>query len=333
MDFKKRIRFEEKGLYTSTIGSFPLEDSPENRARCLHDLLSLGVDLPNYPQLMDMGDQFLEDMAAQDTGIIKRGNAFWLIGKKIERPERPPGIEPFLWAKNYIEREGLSPNLGLKACLTGPFTLASYIRISDRPSPFGTALQEEGILWELTEVLRETCAIFSKGAQAISIDEPILSSIVGKRVLFGYKADFITDVLDSLMKASPNTFTGTHVCGRIAPLLAESLLATRLDFLSHEFSECPENFEVYSPEKLAERRKVLAIGCVSARRDLIEKVEDIRAFVKSCLKYGSILIFTPDCGFRNLVPKGSRLEGYRVAMAKIRNMVEAVRDARSLLGW
>ncbi|MEM2926412.1 MAG: uroporphyrinogen decarboxylase family protein [Candidatus Bathyarchaeia archaeon] len=337
MDLKTRISIERKGkgkrkaIYTSTIGSFPLEDSPENRIRCLKDLLRLGVDLPNYPQLMDMGEQFLEDMASEETGIVKRGSTFWLVGKEIEKPERPPGVEPFLWAKDYLEKEGIRPNLGLKACLTGPFTLASYIKVSESPSPFGTALIKEDLVWGLTEALQKTFKVFSQGAQAISIDEPILSSIVGRRILFGYKADTVTEVLDTLVKVSPNIFTGVHICGRISPLLVESLLATKLDFLSHEFTSCPENFEVYSPEKLAERDKVLAIGCVSTQRAIVENVEEIKAFVINCLRYGSVLIFTPDCGFRNLMPEGSRLKGYSVAMAKVGNMVQAIWEVKSLL--
>ncbi|MBS7609602.1 hypothetical protein KEJ19_03400 [Candidatus Bathyarchaeota archaeon] len=337
MDLKTRISIEIRGierrkaLYTSTIGSFPLEDSPENRIRCLRDLLRLGIDLPNYPQLMDMGGQFLEDMASEDTGIVKRDDAFWLIGKELEKPERPPGVEPFLWTKDYLEKEGVKPSLGLKACLTGPFTLASYIKVSESPSLFGTALMKEDIVWGLTEALQETFKVFSQGAQAVSIDEPILSSIVGRRILFGYKADSIMEVLDTLAKVSPNTFTGIHICGRISPLLAESLLATKLDFLSHEFTSIPENFEVYSPQKLADGGKVLAIGCVSTQRAIAENVKEIKDFMIKCLRYGNVLIFTPDCGFRNLMPDGSRHKGYMVAMAKVGNMVKAIREVRSLL--
>ena len=46
------------GPYTATMGSFPLEDTPENREKVIQDLIKLKIDFPNYPQLQDMGTQF-----------------------------------------------------------------------------------------------------------------------------------------------------------------------------------------------------------------------------------------------------------------------------------
>jgi methionine synthase II (cobalamin-independent) len=47
--------------------------------------------------------------------------------------------------------------------------------------------------------------------------------------------------------------------------------------------------------------------------------------------YGDCLIFTPDCGFRNLIVEGSKEKGYDVAIGKLRNMVEATVKFKELI--
>jgi len=44
--------------------------------------------------------------------------------------------------------------------------------------------------------------------------------------------------------------------------------------------------------------------------------------------YGECLIFTPDCGFRNLRVEDSKEKGYEIALEKLRNLVEAVKKFR-----
>jgi len=318
-----------KGFYTSTIGSFPLDDSEANRERCIKDLINLGVDFPTYPQLTDMGKQFLDDLVRQGCGVIWKNGKYEMAGKSIGFINKPLGLEPFLWTVKYVRERGLVFNV--KAAITGPFTLASYIEVKAGTAPFNTALSDINLVEEIAQVLSETCRAASRDASIISIDEPILGVIVGAKISFKYAEGDIKRILNSIRDYCGDVITGIHVCGRISPKLASILLGTGMDFLSHEFHDSPENMKVYSPKDLRESGKTLSVGCVSSRNPRVESVEEILELMKMFRDYGDCLIFTPDCGFRNLIVDGSKEKGYEVALLKLRNMVEAAKRFRELM--
>ena len=310
-----------KGIYTSTIGSFPLEDSEANRERCIRDLIALGIDFPTYPQLTDMGKQFLDDLIRQNCGIIVEDGRYKLIGKEIKVNVQPPGLKPFLWTVKYVRDKGLKAKI--KAAITGPFTLSSYIGINAGSSLFDTALSNVKLIEQIANIISESCRVASRDASMISIDEPILGVIVGTKILFKYTENDIVRILNDLRESCGNILTGTHICGRISSKLASILLKTNLDFLSHEFHDLPENIKVYSPEDLKRSEKILSVGCVSSRNPRVESPKEILNLMVKFKDYGECLIFTPDCGFRNLVIDGSREKGYKIAIKKLKNMVEA----------
>jgi len=313
------------GVHTSVIGSYPLEDSPANRARCIEDLLRVGIDFPAYPQLFDMGKQFLDDLVKQDIGIASEGHWYTLRANELREDGSPPGLEPFFWSVRYLEERGVRETINLKAAITGPFTLASYIQTRSGMFPSNTALSSPELVKQLSSILSKSCEKASSEAAVISIDEPILGTIVGARILFGHSDEDIVQAYSSLKKACKQRLVGTHICGRLSPRLAEILLKTDLDFLSHEFHDSPQNKEIYSPEKLEEAGKVLSVGCLSSRNPRAESSEEILRTMEEFRRYGSNLIFTPDCGFRPLRVLGSEEEGYQISIRKLRNMVEAAR--------
>lgn len=266
----------------------------------------------------------MEDLTRQGTGIVKRSSRYWLEDERIGEAESPPGLEPYLWTVRYLEGRGLLGRIKLKACITGPFTLASYINIKEGFFPYNTAISDAERVGELTEILTTTCKRMSDSAPVISIDEPILGVIVGRGIPFNYDGEFIIEVYDRLRRACGDSFVGTHVCGRISPLLADILLKTELDFISHEFHDTPSNFNVYNPERFRDSGKVMAVGCVSTRKPRIEEVDEILNIIRRATeRFGRDLILTPDCGFRNLIIDGSRERGYTVSMRKLRNLVRA----------
>ena len=317
------VDLQISGVHTSTIGSFPLEDSEENRRRCVEDLLDIGVDFPTYPQLIGMGKQFLDDLAKQDCGIIAENDRYRLAGTKIAEDVPPPGLEPLLWTLRYLKDRGLGTTV--KATITGPFTLASYIETGKGTFPFNTAASDLEIVRQLAHILSATCEAFSARTSIVSIDEPVLEVMVGGRILFGYRDEDIIEIYNGLRRVCGASFVGTHVCGRISPRLAETLLRTDLDFLSHEFHDSPRNIEVYSPENLKESGKILSVGCLSSKKPRVESREEILEVMKRFREYGDDLIFTPDCGFKPLVVDGSREKGYEISTRKLRNMVEAAK--------
>jgi methionine synthase II (cobalamin-independent) len=318
------------GIFASTIGSFSLEDSEANRKRCVEDLLAFGLDFPSYPQLAEMGAQFLNDLAKYDSGVQLRKNRYKINRENIKYDGPPLGLELFSWTVRYLEEKGLVGKVKLKAPITGPFTLASFIETRPGMFPFNTAASDLNMVNQLAEIISRSCEVASKNASMISVDEPILSVLVGKKTAFGYREEDIIGVYNNLKKACGNKIVGTHICGRISPKLAEILLRTELDFLSHEFYDTPQNAKVYSPDKLREGEKTLSVGCLSTRNPRIESPEEILRLMRQFNEYKEALIFTPDCGFRKLLTNNlDTEEAYGISLCKLRNMVEALRNFRT----
>jgi len=350
------------GTFSSVIGSFPLDDFEPNRERCIEDQLKLGLDFPSYPQLTEMGPQFLDELVKHGSGIQSEKTRYKMNLKKIEYQGPPIGLEPFLWTRNYLQKKGLANIVRLKVPITGPFTLASYIEIKPgvfpfnsavnivclkvpitgpftlasyieiKPGvfPFNSAVADLNLVKQVADVLTKSCEEASKTASMISIDEPILSVLVGTRIAFGYKEEDIVRIFDSLKKSCKDSIVGTHICGRISPKLADILLETELDYLSHEFCDMPQNIKVYSPKKVKEKEKMLSAGCVSTKNPRIESIDEILKTMKLFKEYKDSVIFTPDCGFRKLLLGNlTKDEAYEISLRKIRNMVEALKKFKA----
>ncbi len=318
------------GIFTSTIGSFTLEDTEANRKRCINDLLAVGLDYPSYPQLSEMGPQFLNDLTKHGSRVQQEKNRYRISGKIIEYNGPPLGLEPFFWATKYLDEKGLTNNVRLKAPITGPFTLASFIETKPGMFPYNTAVSDFNLVNQIAGILSESCEAASENASMISIDEPILSVLVGARTAFGYRDEDIIGVYNSLKKACGERIVGSHICGRISPKLADILLRTELDFISHEFFDTPQNITLYSPEKLRENEKVLSVGCLSTKNPRIESPKEILNFMKQLNGHKEALIFTPDCGFRKLLRNNMDTEeAYRISLSKLRNMVAALKNFKA----
>lgn len=329
ISFSGAIELKISGVHTATIGSFPLEDSHENRRRCVEDLIEIGVDFPNYPQLIEMGEQFLDNLVRQGCGIVRENVGYLLEKEDVGEPASPPGLEPYRWTVNYLKSKRVLEKVGLKASVTGPFTLASYVKMGKGSFPFNTAISDIEKVRQLANIISRSCRVFAEDAYVISVDEPVLSVIVGRKIFFKYDEGDIIDIYDDLKRSCGERITGTHVCGKLSPQLAKILSSTELDFLSHEFHDSPENFNVYDPKALEESGKVLSIGCVSSRNPTVETVDEVLKIMEKSKEYGDNLIFTPDCGFRPLKVNRSGEKGYQIARAKLRNLVEAADKFRS----
>lgn len=315
-----------RDIKTSTIGSFPLADSLANRRRCLEALIKIEIDYPAYPQLIDMGKQFLDDLVDQDNGVTFIDGKYKLKGKEIETDLPSIGLEPFMWTIRHLKNTNRKSCITLRAPITGPFTLASYIETGPGVFPFNTAASNPLLIQQLTNELSKSCRVASKMASMISIDEPILGVIVGSKKAFGCAEDDIIETYNHLKKSCGNRIVGTHICGRISSRLANLLVLTDLDFLSHEFYDEPKNAKVYSPKKLEDNGKVLSVGCISTKDPTVESPKQILKFMNQYKMYGFPLMFTPDCGFSNLPTRKAEPEGaYWTSVKKLKNMVKAAR--------
>ena len=331
-----RDRLGDLNLVTADVGSLPAEDDFEgdrnNVNRAITDKVEVGLDYPTYPQLvgtttspMNMGLQFLRPLSNNNPSLQIRGEEINLVGDTILEPDYAIGIERAEYFTSFIQKNDLGKKLkGTRACVTGPFTLASYIGTKNLMTCGASKPQ---IVATLGSILGKSCRRLSElGFNIISIDEPFLSVILGaSRLLYSYNQDFVISTLNTLIAQISNV-SSIHVCGRVTPLVRSTLLATNVNIIDHEFSQTPKNNEAYTEHDLDQSDKLLAYGCISSVDLRVETVEDIARVVRNAQKlFGQRIIVKPDCGFGGLKGIGG---AYKSTFDKLRNMVCAAREVR-----
>ncbi len=313
-------------LETTFVGSFPLEYSRENILRVVKDILDINLTFPNYPQLQDFVKQFLDPIVKLEVGLVKRNGDFWLEGD-LSIPNKPVGEEPLRIMMDYLKRnrETSSRLKGVRACVTGPFTLSSRV-FERRDKVFlefdNTILRRHEKVFEMAEVVSRIAEHFSKiGATYVNIDEPLLSIMVGaKKTLYNYRENEIIEIIETSLKRVKG-LKGIHVCGIISPKLKNILLRTNLDVLDHEFKDTPKNLEIFKREDFNDTEKKLSLGCISSKIPRIESVDEVKGFVMKAMEtYGpeNIAFIKPDCGFRGLIRFQGIQNPYKVSIDKLK---------------
>ncbi len=314
------------GPFTTYVGSFPLPHSAENVCRITRDVQRLGIDYPNYPQLRSFIDMFLSPLLGR--GIELVGGRYVLSGGDIDVGGVDPSVvEPLEHMLRCLDRPAVR---GVRACVTGPFTLASHIYVS--PSKVDlrdSALAVPGVVGRLARYVGEVARAFAElGADYINVDEPVLGVMVGRRVLFGYSLEGIADVLNGVLSRLDVEIKGIHVCGRLNPYLFGLLSRLDVDVLDHEFADSPEN--VRYVERVEGKR--FAVGVVSSRRARVEPVEEaahIALRVAERVGMDAIFAVKPDCGFAALrAEREDPEEAYTIALEKLRVVRETAEYLR-----
>ena len=322
-----------KVMLVSHVGSFPLDPSPGIEEKILEDLYKIGVDVPPYPQLRSFIDIYLEPLA--NIGLLeKKGDFYYSNIDKLLETEPPRLKVPEAELSIRIVREKKLGFKGLRAPVTGPYTLASRVYFDDPEKGLRATMVSKPIVVKtffveyvkgFVEYMRDL------GYNTIFIDEPILGVIVGKRrILYRHTVDSIIENLETLysMKGETN-IGGIHVCGRISDKLFEILSQVKgLRLLNFEFKDSPENINVVSYELLEKYDKILAPGVASAKRPVVESVDEISALLEKIyeLTRGRIDYVSADCGFGGL--KGAfdnPYRAYEVGLRKLENIVRTVR--------
>lgn len=323
---------DELLLATEDVGSLPIQDDFDEGRRSVDqatiDRVTLGLDYPCYPQLvgspskpMNMGLQFLIPLSRADPNIKTTGEEVRLLSDEVKDPSTPIGVERAEYFLTFLRERGLLQRLkGVKACITGPFTLASYL---DRQSLMTCGASKPSVIRSLTHALSRSCKRLSDlGFDLINIDEPFLSVMLGRKVLFKYDEHFIVEMLNMLI-SEISALSAVHVCGTITPLVKTVLLESEADIVDHEFAASPSNLRAYSRDELERAGKFLAFGCVSSASSRVETVEEVAESLQNALKlFGPRIIVKPDCGFGGMhgIPGA-----YELVLKKLKNMVEASR--------
>ncbi|MEM2849417.1 MAG: hypothetical protein QXI36_03990, partial [Candidatus Bathyarchaeia archaeon] len=263
-------------MHTSCVGSFQVEFCRESVERIAKDMYSIGLTYPSYPQLRDFIAIFLDPLSSQ--GFIHKNGLDYVLSTdrsgELEKADIPVPFEA-LWFKEYVGKHGLN-FAGLRAPVTGVFTLASRIYPAKRPHSIRESLMNdltflESLASAISNLIRK---LEDLGYSLIVVDEPILSIVYGSGIsLIKHRSE---DVLRIFGELEPRkSIVGIHVCGRISPALSKLLLESNFKLLDHEFKDIPENFKSLNPEEFKCSDKLLSVGCVSSKKAEVEKTEEV----------------------------------------------------------
>ena len=330
-------QLEQLSFATSDVGSMPLADdfdgNRENVNRVIHDKIAIGLDYPCYPQQpgpaakpMNMALQYLIPLSRTNPNIRITGQEVRLTSDDIAEPADAIGVERAEYYQTYLRDHGIAH--GVKACVTGPFTLASYLDLRDL---MHCGASKPEVVRSLARILSKSCRRLSDlGFDLVCIDEPFLSVMLGRKgeILFKYDEQFVIDSLNTLIRQL-SCISAIHVCGQITPLVKSSLLETKSNIVDHEFTQIHANEIVYSKEDLETADKFLAYGCVSSTRPAVEPVEEIATTLeRAAQRFGERLLVKPDCGFGGML---GNPDAYGIVERKLTNMVTAAKAVRKRL--
>ncbi len=323
-------------MRTSHVGSFPVTHRLEYIERIILDMASIGLDVAPYPQMRSFIEIYLDPLV--EVGILeKRGDLFIASLEALEVSRAPEPSVPEAEATIKIVRERKLGFSGLRAPVTGPFTLASRVYLGDPSLGLSaTALARPEIVrsFFVPYVAKFVEYLSQLGYTVVFVDEPVLGIVVGrKRILFGYREEDIVEILDRVLSFATERERGIHACGAISPKLFEVLCSVpKARYLNFEFHDTPQNLNTISRELLERYDKVLAPGVASSRKPVIESVDEVKSLLEKVMQIagGRIDLVSADCGFaglRGALP--SEEECYRVAIEKLKRIVEAVKTLSS----
>ena len=335
----------KEGLFTTVVGSLPLENTPNNMKRGFNDLINIGIDYPCYPQLVNMNSMFLSPLSELVDSMEQEGDKFFLnddftVPDKLVALEYGEFMNDFL--NEYPKLKGQIK--GTKACLTGPFTLTGEVILRDQiakgiePIIFKEprAIMVENLVEKFAELMKRIGKTYSDmGIDIISMDEPTLGLIVGRKPLI-HDEEFIIGTLNKAISGIRG-MSSIHVCGRVSPALRDILLQTNVTIMDHEFRTSERNFNTFEKNHFENTDKYIAMGSVETKvvpikdgklNDYVESIENIRAWIKKGIEHfgKENLVIKPDCGFGPLLGAFGQELGYEIATRKLNNMILALKD-------
>lgn len=337
----------EKLSWVSTVvGSFPKENNPYNMEAAFKEQIDAGIDYPCYPQLVSMIDQFLDPLSSDpNSGLVKKEGKFYLE-KDLKVPHKPIALEYGKFVIDYFKKfpEDKKKIKGWKACLTGPFTLAGEIHIPEQmlegQKVMVYAEPRAIMVGKIVVKLAEMMAMIAKeydamGASIISMDEPTLALIVGKRKTFFHSEDFIINTLNQAI-APISRYSSIHICGNVAPKLRDILLQSKVKIMDHEFAN-GSNEGIFERSMFSQSNKSLAYGVLVSNvqetpngklDDYAESPEMIKNRIEKAIDLvgKENLILKPDCGFGGLKATFGEKFGSEIVKTKLSNLTKAMKE-------
>jgi 5-methyltetrahydropteroyltriglutamate--homocysteine methyltransferase len=165
-------------LHLLGVGNADYEAFKDTLVVAFIDKIKVGIDIPNFPQFRDMNEMYFTLMS----GFEKQGGALVKHGEvKAKHGSTIPETEIIKRESSRIREETGADRIRVKACVTGPYTLASFFQYK---SP---ELYEE-LGHSVASILSES--IFNtKSAELchVSIDEPVLGFMNDPLLDYGSK--------------------------------------------------------------------------------------------------------------------------------------------------
>ena len=338
----------KEGLFTTVVGSLPLENTADNMKKGFNELINIGIDYPCYPQLVNMNSMFLSPLSNL-VESLKEDNDTFHLSEDFKIPDKLVALEYGEFINDFLkEYPALKGQIkGTKACLTGPFTLTGEVILRDQlakgvePKIFKEprAIMVDSLVEKFAEIMKRIGKAYNDmGIDIISMDEPTLGLVVGRKPHF-HDEEFIVEMLNKAISGIKG-FSSIHICGRISPALRDIILQTDVKIMDHEFRTSEGNFKTFEKRHFENSDKYLAMGTVETKvvpikdGNLTDYVEELN-FLKSWIKRGidhfgkENLVIKPDCGLGPLLGTFGQDLGYDIAMRKLNNMVLALNQIKS----
>jgi len=280
--------------------------------KAVRDYISAGVDL------ISDGEQRREDMAvffAEELRGFKISGYVRIFDNVYYR--KPVIVDRIEWDHEIIAEDWeyatkVAQGRPVKVTLTGPYTMYSW----SFDKYYGD--MRKAVL-DLAEALsHEIKVLAEKGAKYIQIDEPALSTNPKKEDVLLAK-----EALEILLGKLSNVKRILHVCyGKVERLFPE-VLDFPIDQLDLELKN--SKYALLKTLKEFSFDKELGFGVIDVHIERIENVEEIFEDIKLGIEIVSPekIFVKPDCGLKRLKRE--------IALAKLRNMVNAARKAREEL--
>jgi 5-methyltetrahydropteroyltriglutamate--homocysteine methyltransferase len=257
----------------------------------------------------DMATYFSENMEGfVISGLVRSyGNRYYRKPTAVEAVGRKAPITVDWW--QYAQSLTSKP---VKGMLTGPYTMADW-SFNEYYSTF-----EEFVL-EMARALHEEVVDLERaGAKYIQIDEPAASTRPEEMELVSRALGIVTEGLKAV--------TITHICYGDFAQVYDHLINLPVTVLDLEMTNSDYGLLEMFKEVPPPPDKALSIGVTDVHSHLIESVEEIKRGIKRGLEVfpPERLYVDPDCGLK------TRREDE--AVAKLRNMVQAVGEVKQELG-
>lgn len=269
----------------------------------------IGIDILVHGEMErgDMATYFAEGLEGFGiSGLVRSyGNRYYrkpVVLGKIKR-KKPITVEIFKYAQSLTSKP-------VKGILTGPYTMTDWSFNEHYPSRKDTALA-------LAEVIHQEVLDLEKaGAKYIQIDEPALSTRPEE-------IDLAIGAM-AIVTAGIKAKTISHICYGDFSKIYPRILDLPVDQLDLEFANNNfSNLELFRNPKFT---KKIAVGVIDVHSHIIETKEQVKANIKKALQVFPVenVYIDPDCGLKTRTVEE--------AQAKLKAMVEAVREVKEELG-